>query len=124
MSAIDSLPFHADGNSIRARFASRTVLDPWTSKAALIQPRLLTPAASLRRETDRQACFISPSAEPPIVRRFDTRGKTRAGFRDGKLAARIGISHLTLADVRSDSRKPMAKLRAFLDAEAKRNAGG
>ena len=35
---------------------------------------------------------------------------------------------LTLADVRSDSRKPMAKtmvkLRAFLDAEAKRNAGG
>src|SRR5260221_4902387 len=81
MSAIDSLPFHADGNSIRARFASRTVLDPWTSKAALIQPRLLTPAASLRRETNRQACFISPSAEPPIVRRFDTRGKTRAGFR-------------------------------------------
>src|SRR5258707_3078261 len=84
MSAIDSLPFHADGNSIRARFASRTVLDPWTSKAALIQPRLLTPAASLRRETNRQACFISPSAERPIVRRFDTRGKTRAGFRGGK----------------------------------------
>src|SRR5258708_756447 len=75
---------HADGNSIRARFASRTVLDPWTSKAALIQPRLLTPAASLRRETNRQACFISPSAERPIVRRFDTRGKTRAGFRGGK----------------------------------------
>ena len=54
--------------------------------------------------------------------------KTRAGFRDGKLAAQIGISLLTLADVRSDSRKPMAKtivkLRAFLDAEAKRNAGG
>jgi hypothetical protein len=52
--------------------------------------------------------------------------KTRAGFRDGKLAAQIGISLLTLADVRSDSRKPMAKtmvkLRAFLDAEAKRNA--
>jgi hypothetical protein len=43
--------------------------------------------------------------------------KTRAGFRDGKLAAQIGISLLTLADVRSDSRKPMAKtmvkLRAF-----------
>jgi hypothetical protein len=43
------------------------------------------------------------------------------------LAARIGISHLTLADVLSDSRQPMAKtmmkLRAFLDAEAKRNAG-
>ena len=34
--------------------------------------------ASLRRETNRQACFISPSAERPIVRRFDTRGKTRA----------------------------------------------
>jgi hypothetical protein len=49
--------------------------------------------------------------------------KTRAGFRDGKLAAQIGISLLTLADVRSDSRK-MVKLRAFLDAEAKRNAGG
>src|SRR5258706_16053574 len=70
MSAIDSLPFHADGNSIRARFASRTVLDPWTSKAALIQPRLLTPAASLRRETNRQACFISPSAERLIIRRL------------------------------------------------------
>jgi hypothetical protein len=25
-------------------------------------------------------CFISPSAERPIVRRFGTRGKTRAGF--------------------------------------------
>jgi hypothetical protein len=51
-----------------------------------------------------------------------------SSLRDGKLAARIGILHLTLADVRSDSRKPMAKtmakLRAFLDAEAKRNAGG
>ena len=38
------------------------------------------------------------------------------------------ISHLTLADVPSDSRQPMAKtmvkLRAFLDAEAKRDAGG
>jgi hypothetical protein len=52
-----------------------------TSKAALIQPRLLIPAGSLRRETNRQACFISPSAERPTVRRFDTRGKTRVGFR-------------------------------------------
>jgi hypothetical protein len=32
---------------------------------------------TLRRKTNRQACFISPSAERPIVRRFDTRGKTR-----------------------------------------------
>src|SRR4029077_20562409 len=98
--------------------------------------RLLTPAASLRRETNRQACFISPSAERSIVRCFDTRGKTRAGFRGGKLAARIGISHLTLADVLSASRQPKVriysrqpmaktkvKLRAFLDAEAKRSVG-
>jgi hypothetical protein len=46
----------------------------------------------------------------------------------GKLATRIGISVLTLADVLSDSRQPMtktlAKLRTFLDAEAKRNAAG
>ena len=53
----------------------RAVLDLLNSKAALIQPRLLTPAASLRREANRQACFISPSAERPIVSRFDTRGK-------------------------------------------------
>ena len=51
------------------------VLDLLTSKAALIQPRLLTPADLLRRETNRQACFISPSAEQPTVGRFDTRGK-------------------------------------------------
>jgi transcriptional regulator with XRE-family HTH domain len=41
----------------------------------------------------------------------------------GKLAARIGISNLTLADMLAGSRQPMAKtmakLRAFLDAEAK-----
>jgi hypothetical protein len=36
---------------------------------------------TLRRKTNRQACFISPFAERPIVRRFDTRGKARAGFR-------------------------------------------
>jgi hypothetical protein len=43
----------------------------------------------------------------------------------GKLAARIGINHLTLSDVLAGSRKPMAKtlakLRAFLDGEARRN---
>jgi hypothetical protein len=61
------------------------------------------------------------------VRRFDTRGKSTAGVKGGKLAARIGISQLTLADVLSDSPQPMAKtmvkLRAFLDAEAKRSVG-
>jgi hypothetical protein len=42
-----------------------------------------------------------------------------------KLAARIGISNLTLAGLLPASRqlmaKTLAKLRAFLDAEAKRN---
>jgi hypothetical protein len=46
----------------------------------------------------------------------------------GKLAARIGVTHLTLADMLANSRRPLsrtiAKLRAFLDGEAKRNAGG
>ena len=46
----------------------------------------------------------------------------------GKLAARIGVTHLTLADVLANSLRPMArtiaKLRALLDAGAKRNAGG
>jgi hypothetical protein len=36
---------------------------------------------TLRRKTNQQAFFISPSAERLIVRRFDTQGKTRAGFR-------------------------------------------
>ena len=40
---------------------------------------------------------------------FALPGKTRASFRGGKLAARIGISRLTLADVLSNSRQPMAK---------------
>src|SRR3979411_2767696 len=83
MSAIDSLSFHADGKFDLERFRdTRAILDLRTSKAALIQPRLLRRAASiLRRKTNRKACFISPSAERLIVRRFDTRGKTRAGFR-------------------------------------------
>jgi hypothetical protein len=80
MSAIDSLSFLCRWNSIRAFCDTVTVLGLLTPKTALIQPRLLTPAASHRRETNRQACFISPSSERPIVRRFDTRGKTRAGF--------------------------------------------
>ena len=52
------------------------------------------PAASLRRETYRQACFISPSSERPIVRRFDTRGKTRVGFRapPAQRSEALGIS--------------------------------
>jgi hypothetical protein len=41
-----------------------------TSKAALIPAKV----------TDACGIFISPSAERPIVRRFDTQGKTRAGF--------------------------------------------
>ena len=67
-----AVPFSFMQTEIRLERVSRhrAVLDPWTSKAALIQPRLLTPAASLRRETNRQACFISRSAERPIVRRL------------------------------------------------------
>jgi hypothetical protein len=46
----------------------------------------------------------------------------------GKLAARVGVTHLTLADLLANGRRPLArtiaKLRAFLDAEGKRNAGG
>jgi len=38
----------------------RAVLDSWTSKAALIQPRLLTPAASLRRETNSTSVLYFP----------------------------------------------------------------
>jgi transcriptional regulator with XRE-family HTH domain len=45
-----------------------------------------------------------------------------------RLAARIGISHRTLIEVLADSVKPkartIARLRAFLDAEARRNVGG
>jgi hypothetical protein len=45
-----------------------------------------------------------------------------------RLAARIGISHHTSIDVLADSGKPkartIARLRAFLDAKEKRNAGG
>jgi|HubBroStandDraft_6_1064221.scaffolds.fasta_scaffold1168847_2 hypothetical protein len=44
-----------------------------------------------------------------------------------RLADRIGINHLTLADVLTNSRRPMARtiirLRAFLDAEGKQSAG-
>jgi hypothetical protein len=43
--AINSLSFHADGNSIRARFVTPVNLDLRTSKAALIQPRVLMCAA-------------------------------------------------------------------------------
>jgi hypothetical protein len=80
MSAIDSLSFYADGIRLERFVTSWLFSACLTPKTALIQPRLLTPAASHRRETNRQACFISPSSERPIVRRFDTRGKTRAGF--------------------------------------------
>src|SRR6266404_3142559 len=60
---------------------TRAILDLRTSKAALIQPRLLRRAASFSagKLIDKRALF--PFAERPIVRRFDTRGKTRAGFR-------------------------------------------
>jgi hypothetical protein len=66
MSAIDSLSFHADGNSIRARFVTRAVLGPWTFKAALIQPRLLRRAAShsAGKLIDKRALFPLPPNDP------------------------------------------------------------
>src|SRR5206468_13002007 len=82
MSAIDSLSFHADGKFDLERFRdTRAILDLRTSKAALIHKatEARRAASILRRKTNRQACFISPSAERPIVRRFDTRGKTSSG---------------------------------------------
>src|SRR5580700_10127444 len=98
MSAIDSLSFHADGNSIRARFVT-----PGYSRPADFQSCTNSAKATevcgltLRRKTNRQACFISPSAERPIVRRFETRGKIRAGFRVHEVArpvlGRIGATH-------------------------------
>src|ERR1700747_1406446 len=71
MSAIATLSFHADGNSIRARFVTSGLFSTrGLLKAALFQPRLLTPAASLRRETNRS---LMAAAHSSLVRYFHQR---------------------------------------------------
>src|ERR1700741_2864483 len=129
MSAIDSLSFHAGGNSIRARFVTPGL---FSTRRLLKLHSFSQGCSGLRPHSggkliDKRALFPLPPNDS-IVRRFDTRGKTRAGFRGRKLATRTGISHLTPADVLSDSRQPkaqsLAKLRSFLDAEAKRPPQG
>src|SRR5260370_7388648 len=66
-------------------------------EGTLIQQRLVTagPNSAGKRIYKR----VLSSALRPIVRRFDARGKTRAGFRGGKIAARIGVSQSTIFGV-------------------------
>jgi transcriptional regulator with XRE-family HTH domain len=72
--------------------------------------------------------LLSPISEPDPKTTLRELREYFAGSYEalGKLAAGIGISHLTLSDLLAGESRPtgktLAKVQAFLEAEAKRNA--